>query len=65
MIDDKGLYPITMLNLNKIELKAFSDIKFMIAKDLLTTDLEHLSRKTNIPLSRLQRLQMLVKQILI
>ena len=34
-----------MLNLNKIELKAFSDIKFMIAKDLLTTDLEHLLEK--------------------
>lgn len=65
MIDEKGLYPITMLNLNKIELKAFSDTKFMIAKDLLKTDLKQLSSKTNIPLSRLYRLQGMVRQILI
>lgn len=64
MIDEKGLYPITLLNLNKFELKAFSDIKFMIAKDLLTTNLKQLSKKTNISLFRLQRLQRLVREIL-
>ncbi|KAF6246253.1 restriction endonuclease [Nitrosopumilus sp. b3] len=65
MIDKKGLYPITLLNLNKIELRAFSDIKFMIAKDLLTADLKQLSRKTHISLPRLKRLQDLVGEILI
>ncbi|MCV0400114.1 MAG: restriction endonuclease [Nitrosarchaeum sp.] len=65
MIDGKGLYPITLLNLSKLELKAFSDIKFMIAKDLLTADLKQISRKTHISLSRLQRLQDLVGEILL
>lgn len=65
MIDKKGLYPITLLNLSKIELKAFSDIHFMIAKDLLTADLRQLNRKTRIPLPRLQRLQNLVREILV
>ncbi len=65
MIDEKGLYPITLLNLSKIELKSFSDIHFMIAKDLLVTDLKQLSKKTRIPLSRLQRLQNLVREILV
>lgn len=65
LIDEKGLYPITILNLNKIELKAFSDLKFMIAKDLLTSDLNQLSKKTNIPLLRLQRLHGMVRDILV
>lgn len=65
MIDEKKLYPITLLNLSKIELKAFSDIKFMIAKDLLITDLKQISRRTRIPLSRLQRLKNLVGKILV
>jgi len=65
MIDKKRLYPITILNLNKIELKGFSDAQFMIAKDLLTTDLEKLSRKSNISISRLQGLQKLAEQILV
>lgn len=64
MIDDKGLYPITMISLNKIELMAFAKVKFMIAKDLLTVDLKQLSRKTNIPYTRLQRLHHLVSRIL-
>ncbi|MEX1054310.1 MAG: ATP cone domain-containing protein [Nitrosopumilaceae archaeon] len=64
MIDEKGLYTITMLNLNKMELMAFSKINFMIAKDLLTTNLNQLSQKTNIPYPRLQGLQNLVRQIL-
>ncbi len=65
MIEKKGLYPITLLNLSKIELKAFSDIKFMIAKDLVTTDLKKISKKTHISLPRLQRLQNLVGEILV
>jgi hypothetical protein len=64
MIEDKGLYPITMVSLNKTELMQFSKIKFMIARDLLTVDLRQLSRKTNIPYTRLQRLYHLVSRIL-
>lgn len=64
MIDEKGLYPITILSLNKMELMAFSKINFMIAKDLLTTNLNQLSQKTNIPYPRLQGLQNQVRQIL-
>ena len=64
MIDDKGLYPITMVSLNKTELMQFSKIKFMIAKDLLSADLKQLSRKTKIPYARLQRLQHLIEQII-
>lgn len=64
MIDDKGLYPITMVSLNKTELMQFSKIKFMIAKDLLSADLKQLSRKTKISYARLQRLQHLIEQII-
>lgn len=64
MIEDKGLYPITILNLNRIELSALAKINFMLAKDLLTTDLSMLSRKTNISFTRLQRLKNRVKLIL-
>lgn len=64
MIDNKGLYPITMVSLNKTELIAFSKIKFMIAKDLLEVDLKKLSRETSIPYTRLQRIRNLVDRIL-
>ncbi len=64
MIDEKGLYPITLVSLNKTELMAFSKIKFMIAKDLLTADLNQLSKQTQIPHARLERLRHLVDQII-
>lgn len=64
MIEDKGLYPITTLNLNKFELMSFSQAKFMIAKDLLTADLKPLSKQTTISEKRLEKLQSMVKLIL-
>lgn len=64
MIETKGLYPITILGLGAKELEILSQNKFMLAKDLLTADLNQLSRKTNISYARLQRLQTLVKQII-
>ena len=64
MIEEKGLYPITILGLRTQELEALSQNKFMLARDLLTADLDQLSRKTNISYTRLQRLQNLVRQIL-
>lgn len=64
MIEEKGLYPITILGLRTQELEALSQNKFMLARDLLTADLDQLSRKTNISYTRLQRLQNIVKQII-
>lgn len=64
MIEEKGLYPITILCLSKKELIAFSKVNFMIAKDILGEDLMKLSHKTDIPYTRLQRLQSLVRRIL-
>jgi hypothetical protein len=64
MIDKKGLYPITILGLKSNELEILSKNKFMLAKDLLNMDINQLSRITNIPYTRLQRLQNIVKQIM-
>jgi len=63
MIEDKGLYPITILGLTRKELEVLSENKIMLAKDLLSFDVNRLT-KTGISFSRLQRLQSLVKQIL-
>lgn len=64
MIEDKGLYPITILGLSSKELLVLSQFKVMLAKDLLATDMNKLSRETNISYTRLQRLQNLVRRIL-
>lgn len=64
MIEEKGLYPVTMLRLTKSELAAFSQASFMIAKDLLDVQLDQFSIQTGIPLARLTGLQEQVRQIL-
>ena len=64
MIETKGLYPITILGLKTKELEILSQNKFMLAKDLLNTDINQLSRKTNISYARLQRLRNIVEQIM-
>lgn len=64
MIETKGLYPITILGLKAKELDLLSKNKFMLARDLLDTDINQLSRKTNISYTRLQRLQNIVKHIM-
>lgn len=64
MIEEKGLYPVTMLRLTRSELAAFSQAGFMIAKDLLDVQLDQFSIQTGIPLTRLSRLQEQVRQIL-
>jgi len=64
MIEEKGLYPITILGLRTPELQTLSQNKIMLARDLLIIDLNQLSRKTNMSYTRLQRLQNLVRQIL-
>ena len=64
MIEEKGLYPITILGLRAKELEILPKNKFMLARDLLTTDTNQLCRKINISYTRLQRLQNIVKQIM-
>jgi hypothetical protein len=64
MIEDKGLYPVTMLRLSASELAAFSQANFMIARDLLEVTVHQLSIQTGISPSRLTRLQEQVRQIL-
>lgn len=64
MIEEKGLYPITILGLRAKELEILSQNKFMLARDLLAIDISQLSRKTNISYARLQRLQNIVKHLM-
>ena len=65
LIEDKKLYPITILGPTRYELDVFSQNKMMIARDLLDVDVKEFSEKTNIPIKRLLSLQKLVNQIII
>lgn len=65
MIEEKGLYPVTMLRLSAKELAAFSQIHLMVAASLLGADLHRLSMQTGIPAARLARLKEQVRQILL
>ena len=64
MIQEKGLYPLTILPLNKQELMAFSSGDIMVAKDLDLEDPVKLTSKTGIPLERIKKLQDLARQII-
>lgn len=64
LIDDKGLYPMTILQLNSFELNAFSKINLMIAQNLLTEDPKKISSMTGINVGGILRLQDRVRQIL-
>lgn len=64
MIEEKGLYPITILGLSAKELLSLSQYKIMLAKDLLTIDVNQLARKIDMSYTRLHRLQNLVQNIL-
>jgi len=64
IIEKNKLYPITILNLSKGELHAFSENHLMIAKDILKIDAPRLSKDTKIPVKRIVKLQKLVEQIL-
>ncbi len=65
MIEDKKLYPITILSPTRKELESFFQNKIMIAKDLLDIDIEEFSHRTKIPIRRVLSLQKLVNQIII
>lgn len=64
IIEEKGLYPITILGFNKKELQKLSENNIMLAKDLLDLDLNQLSKRTQISTHRIEALQRLAKQII-
>jgi hypothetical protein len=63
MIQDKGLYPLTILPLTKSELFSISRNNIMVAKDLLLTDKNCLSAKTGISIDRINKIQEITAQI--
>jgi hypothetical protein len=64
MIEDKKLYPITILGPTKFELEVFARSKTMLAKDLIDVDVDEFARTTRIPLKRIIALQKLSNQII-
>ncbi|MEM3064006.1 MAG: ATP cone domain-containing protein [Candidatus Nitrosotenuis sp.] len=64
MIEDKKLYPVTILGPTRLELEAFVKSKMMVAKDLVAVDSAEFSRATGIPLRRVLALQKLSSEII-
>jgi hypothetical protein len=64
MIEEKKLYPITILNPTKRELETLAKNNMMIAKDLLDIDIYEFAQKTRIPIKRLVAMQRLTNQII-
>lgn len=64
MIQDKGLYPLTILPLTKNELFSISRNNIMIAKDLLSIDKYHMSAMTGISVDRINKIQDITTQII-
>ena len=65
MIEEKGLYPITILGLSKKEIMVFSQNDMMLAKDLLKYDTPYLSNQTGISKNRIDTLKQTIEQILV
>ncbi|HKZ61318.1 MAG TPA: ATP cone domain-containing protein [Nitrososphaera sp.] len=65
LIEQKGLYPITILKLSSTELKSFAKIGFMIARHLLEASASDISSRTGISAERISRLQSLTRRILL
>lgn len=63
MIEEKDLYPLTLLPLSERELAAFSSNNIMVVKDVLKADTNQLSVKTGISSERIRKLQNLITQI--
>ena len=63
IIEDKGLYPVTILGLSKKELQNLSENNIMLAKSLLDLDSYQLS-KIKIPTRRIEALRRLAKQVI-
>jgi len=64
MIEEKSLYPVTVLGLNKRELQGLVQNNIMLTKDLLNFDSYQLSQKLNISTHRIEELQNIARQLL-
>lgn len=64
MIEEKKLYPITILSPSKKELEILAKNNLMIAKDLLDIDIYEFAQKTRIPIKKLVAMQRLTNQII-
>ena len=64
MIEEKKLYPVTILGPSKRELELLSQNNMMIAKDLLDIDIYEFAQKTKISIKRLVNMQRLTNQII-
>jgi hypothetical protein len=62
LIEQKGLYPLTILHLSPSELYAFSKMGVLVARDILNMDAKKMSVQTGIAPDRISRLQDQVKQ---
>lgn len=63
-IEEKGLYPMTILQLNSFELKAFAKINLMVAQDILKFEPRQTSLKIGLGVACILQLQDQVRQIL-
>lgn len=64
MIEEKGLYPITVLGMRTQEIEEFAKYNIMIIQDLVDYDLVKLAKKTGIHLGRIKRLQNIAVEML-
>jgi len=65
MIEESGLYPITILKLNPFELQSFARAGIIVARDLLEGEsIDQISSKTGIKTLRLVELRDLAKRII-
>lgn len=64
LIEQKGLYPLTILHLSPSELYAFSKMGVLVARDILNMDAKKMSVQTGIAPDRISRLQDQVKQFI-
>jgi hypothetical protein len=65
LIEQKGLYPITILKLSSPELASLAKIGFVIARQLLQDTPSAISSKTGISSGRISRLQDLTRRIIL
>jgi len=63
MIEEKSLYPVTILGLNKRELESLVQNDIMLTKDLLNFDSYQLSQRLNVSTRRIEELQNIARQI--
>jgi hypothetical protein len=64
MIEEKNLYPITILGPTKKELVLFSKNNLMIAKDLVDMHVNEVVNKTGVSIKRIITLRNLARQII-